>query len=183
MALQKTHDKVIQPMNPTLPADSELESLARQVDDQLSDLQSQAVGEVEVRGITPDEPSRLPAAPKQQAVIEQATGEPFESFWDKFKRHARRDLCLPEGHLYKQWQKWRDLRSKDSVKVALGVVAGMGIPTASIGPVAVAACVFLLNAVAGIGIEAMCEGCAEEEAERKNGLKEAAKEKKQNQKP
>jgi hypothetical protein len=169
--------------NPTLPTDSELESLALQVDDQLNELQSQSFGEVEVRGIIPGKRSRLPAAPKQQAVIEQATGEPFESFWDKFKRHARRDLCLPEGNLYKQWQKWRDLRSKDSVKVALGVIAGMGIPTASIGPVAVAASVFQLNVIANIGVEAICEGCAEEEAERKKALKEAAKEKKQNQKP
>src|SRR5262245_59328766 len=144
-------------MTSPVPSDTELETLALQVDQQLSDLQSQPAGDVEVRGFTLGTRCRLPAAPKQQAVIEQATGEPFDSFWDKFKRHARRDLCLPEGHLYKQWKKWRDLRSKDSVKVAIGVVAGMGIPTASLGPVAVAASVFLLNAITSIGIEAMCE--------------------------
>ena len=87
-------------------------------------------------------------------------------------------ISLPGGNLHKQWEKWRDLRSKDSVKVALGVIAGMGIPTASIGPVAVAASVFMINAVANIGIAAFCEGCAEEEAERKKALKEGAKEKK-----
>ena len=155
----------------TFPSDSELDALTLQVDDQLSDLQSQPAVDVEVRSVTLGKRSRLPAAPKQQAVIEQATGEPFESFWDKFKRHARRDLCLPEGHLYQQWHKWRDLRGKDSVKVAFGAIAGMGIPTASIAPVAVAASVFLLNAVANIGIEAVCEGCAEEEAALKTAQK------------
>ncbi len=166
-------------MNPELPTESELDALALQVDDQLIELQSQSPTEVEVRSTTPGTRTKLPAAPKQQAVIEQATGEPFDSFWGKFKRHARRDLCLPGGHLHKQWEKWRDLRSKDSVKVAMGVIVGMGIPTASIAPVAVAASVFLINTVTNIGINALCEGCAEEEAERKKELKEAAKEKKQ----
>lgn len=125
----------------------------------------------------PGRRTKLPAAPKQQAVIEKATGESFESFWEKFKRHARRDLCLPGGHLHQQWQKWRDLRSKDSVKVAFGAIAGMGIPTASVAPVAVAVSVFLLNAVTNIGIAAVCEGSTEDEVERKRALEEAAKEK------
>jgi len=160
-------------------SEPELDALALQVDGQLDELQSQPALEVEVRGVSKGTHTKLPAAPKQQAVIEEATGGSFESFWERFKRHARRDLCLPGGNLYKQWQKWRDLRSKDSVKVALGAIAGMGIPTASIAPVAVAASVFLINAVTNIGINAMCEGCAEEEAERKKALKEAATEKKQ----
>ena len=166
-------------MNPDLPSESELDALALQVDGQLYDLQSQPASQVEVRGVSPGLRTKLPAAPKQQAVIEQATGEPFESFWEKFKRYTCRDLCLPGGHLHQQWQKWRDLRSKDSVKVAFGVIAGMGIPTASIAPVAVAASVFLLNAVTNIGIDAICEGCVDEEAGRMKALKEAAKEKKQ----
>ena len=166
-------------MNPELLSDSDLDALALQVDEQLTALQSQPAREVEFRGVKRGQPTKMPAAPKQQALIEKAAGEPFESFWQKFVRHARRDLCLPGGNLHTQWEKWRDLRSKDSVKVAIGAIAGMGIPTASVAPVAVAATVFLLNAVANIGIEAMCEGCAEEEAERKNALKETAKEKKQ----
>jgi hypothetical protein len=74
---------------------------------------------------------------------------------NKFERHARRDL--PGGVLHDQWHKWRRLRSKDSVKVAFGALASLGITTASIAPIAVAASVFLLNAVANIGIEAICE--------------------------
>ncbi len=164
-------------MNPELLSDSDLDALALQVDEQLTALQSEPASEVEFRGVERGQRTKLPAAPKQQALIEKAAGEPFESFWEKFKRHTRRDLCLPGGLLYNQWHKWRDLRSKDSVKVAFGAIAGMGIPTASIAPVAVAASVFLLNAVANIGVEALCEGCAEEEAIRKKALEEAAKEK------
>lgn len=166
-------------MKPTLPSDAELDALALQVADQLNDLQSQPAGEVEVRGVSPGQRTRLPAAPEQQAVIEQASGEPFESFWEKYKRHARRDLCLPDGLLHKQWQKWRDLQSKDAVKMSLAALAGMGISTANIPVLAVPATVFLLNVVTNIGMEALCEGCAEEEAERIKSLKEAANEKNQ----
>ena len=147
-------------MNPAFPSDSDLDALALQVDAQLNELQSQPIHEIQFRGKEEGNHHKLPAAPIQQAVIEKATGETFESFWEKFARHARNDLCLPDGLLYKQWQKWRSLRSKDSVKVAFGVIAGMGIPTASVAPAAVAVSVFLLNAVTNIGINALCEGCA-----------------------
>ena len=166
-------------MNPDLPSDAELDALALLVDGQLNDLQSQPASQVEVRGISPGRRTKLPAAPKQQAVIEKAVGEPFESFWEKFKRHARRDLCLPGGHLHQQWQKWRDLRSRDAVKMSLAALAGMGVSTANIPALAVPATVFLLNAVTNIGIDAICEGCAEEEAERIKALRDAAKEEKQ----
>ena len=166
-------------MNPTLPSDAELAILARQVDEQLQALQSAPAAHVQFRSVAPGESAELPAAPEQQATIEKAAGEPFESFWEKFKLHARRDLCLPGGHLHQQWQKWRDLRSKDAVKMSLAALAGMGVSTANIPALAVPATVFLLNAVTNIGIEAICEGCAEEEAERIKALKEGAKEKKQ----
>ncbi len=161
-------------MEKPFPSDAELAALARQVDDQLNALQSIPASQVRFRGVAPGERAELPAAPEQQAVIERAAGEPFESFWQKYKRCARRDLCLPGGLLYEQWRKWRDLQSKDSVKVAYGILAGMGIPTASLAPVAVAATVFLLNVVGKIGIEAVCEGCADEEAARDEARKKAA---------
>ena len=164
-------------MNLNDPSDAELAHLTRQVDDQLRALQSAPSGYVEFRGATPGERTELPAAPEQLAVIEQAAGEPFESFWQKYRRHARRDLCLPGGLLHGQWQKWRDLQSKDAVKMSLAALAGMGISTANVPVLAVAASVFLLNVVGNIGIEAVCEGSAEEEAERKKALKEGAKKK------
>lgn len=163
-------------MNPELLSDSNLDALAVQVDEQLTALQSEPAGEIEFRGVERGQRAKRPSAPKQQALIEQAAGEPFESFWEKFQRHARRDLCLPGGLLHKQWTKWRDLSSKDAVKMSLAALAGMGVSTANIPVLAVPATVFLLNVVANIGVETLCEGCAEEEAERQKALKEAAKE-------
>jgi hypothetical protein len=149
-------------MNPALPSDGELATLARQVDDQLNALRSRSASQV--RGAAPATRAGLPAAPEQEAIIEHAAGEPFESFWQKYKRHARQDLCLPGGLLYEQWKKWRDLQSKDAVKMSLAALTGMGISTANLPIVAVAASVFLLNVVTQIGIEAVCEGCAEGQA-------------------
>lgn len=155
-------------MNLDYPSDAELVDLARQVDEQLSTLHSAPRSQVEFRGGAAEgERTNLPAAPEQQAVIERAAGEPFESFWQKYRRHARRDLCLPGGLLHGQWQKWRDLQSKDAVKMSLAALAGMGISTANVPALAVAASVFLLNVVGNIGIEAVCEGSTEEEAEHK----------------
>lgn len=145
---------------------AELAILARQVDDQLHALRAASADHVWLRGVEPGERTELPAAPEQQALIEKATGEPFETFWQKYRRHARRDLCLPGGLLHEQWNKWQSLRSTDAVKMSLAALAGMGISTANIPALAVAATVFLLNVVAKIGIDAVCEGCAEEEAAR-----------------
>jgi hypothetical protein len=138
--------------------DAELTTLAQQVDEQLNALQSQPVAAF--RGV--EGPEALPGAKAQQALIEKATGETFETFWQKYKRHLRKDLCLPGGILYEQWHKWKDLESKSAVKVAYGVLAGMGISTASLGPVAVAVTVFLLNVALKVGIDTVCEGCKPE---------------------
>ncbi|MDX9973325.1 MAG: alpha/beta fold hydrolase [FCB group bacterium] len=148
-------------MNIPLPSDSDLAALARQVDEQLFALQSVSANLV-MRGES--DPARtLPDAPDQRAVLEKAADEPFETFWQKYKRHARRDLCLPGGMLYEQWHKWHDIESKTAVRSAYLCLAAMGIPTASLAPAAVAASVFLLNVVIKIGIEAVCEDCAAEE--------------------
>jgi hypothetical protein len=94
---------------------------------------------------------------KQRLVIEAATGEPAASFWQKYKHAARKDLCESDGLLYKQWHKWRDLRTKDAVKVSLGLVAGLGISGPALPVVGVAAAVILLNVVLNIGINVICE--------------------------
>ena len=171
-------------MDSTFPSNRELAVLAHQVDEQLNALQSVPVAHVQFRGVAPSERAELPGeraelpgAPDQQAVIARAVGEPFETFWHKYKRELRRDLCLPDGLLYKQWHMWKDLQSKDAVKVAYGVMLGMGIPTASLAPAAVAATVFLLNVLAKAGIEAVCEGCAEEEGARDEDHKKATRKK------
>ena len=96
-------------MNLNYPSDAELAVLAGQVDEQLLSLQSAPAAHVQFRSATPGERAELPAAPEQQAVIERAAGEPFETFWQKYQRQLRIDLCLPGGLLHGQWHKWRDL--------------------------------------------------------------------------
>lgn len=76
----------------------------------------------------------------------------------------RNDLCLPGGMLFEQWRKYRDVESKSAVRVSYAWLAAMGIPTASVAPAAVAATVFLLNVLVKVGIDAVCEGCAEEKS-------------------
>jgi len=141
-------------------SEDELNELAAQVDNQLKDLLAASPAAFQVRG-TKEPGGKFPVAPQQQALIVKATGESFESFWAKYLRHAKRDLCLPGGLLHEQWKKWRDLESKAAVRVSYGWLAAMGIPAASLGPVAVAATVFLLNVALKIGIDALCEDCTQ----------------------
>jgi len=144
------------------PGDAELDALALQVNEQLNALQARPDVTFRGPGTAGAGSEALPGAPDQQALIEKATGQPFETFWQKYLRHLRQDLCLPGGMLYEQWHKWKDLESKSAVKVGYGALLGMGIPTASLGPVAVAATVFLLNVALKVGIDAVCEGCRQE---------------------
>lgn len=153
-------------MASALPSDAELDALARRVDEELRALQSSpAEFAPAIRSAAPGQ-NDLPGAPRQQAVIEQATGEPFETFWAKYRRHLREDLCLPGGMLYEQWQKWHDLESKAAVRVSYGWLAAIGVATGSLAPAAVAASVFLLNVLVKVGIEAVCEGCQQQSDER-----------------
>lgn len=139
--------------------DAELARLAEQVDAQLAALQEGPAAFSPLRAAKSDDPTQLPAAPKQQAVIEDATGEKFETFWETFRRLLREDLCLPGGTLYKQWQTLRDLDSKAAVGHVHSLLVGMGIAAHSLTPVAIAATVILLNTLLNIGIKAICEGC------------------------
>ncbi len=139
--------------------DAELTALAAEVDAQLEALQSAALTSSPLLKTGADPSDSLPAASAQQAVIERATGESFEAFWQKFLRQARRDLCLPGGKLHEQWQKWGDLDSKTAVGYVHGALLSMGITGLVVGPVAIAITVFLLNVLLNIGIRTICEGC------------------------
>jgi hypothetical protein len=147
-------------MNRSFPSDAEIAALAEQVDEQLISLRSQSINQVPSRGITSHEHMDFPPAPKQAAIIERMTGEPLETFWPRFKRHLGDDLCHPGGLLYEKWKKWRDLPSRDSVKVTISVLTGMGIATDAIPTLAVATTVFLLNVLTKVGIETICDGRA-----------------------
>jgi hypothetical protein len=135
--------------------DAELDQLATQVDEQLMALQ-RAPGS-SLRGVDGAPPDGLPDAPEQRKLIEQQTAQGFPTFWQRYRSHLRADLCKPGGLLYEQWQKYKDVESKSAVRVSYAWLAAMGIPMASIAPVAVAISVFLLNVLVKVGIEAICD--------------------------
>ena len=66
-------------------SDSELDALVLQVDEQLAALS---------RRTSPvyRSPERAPlSAPEQEKYLAEAAQESFETFWQKYLRHARRD--------------------------------------------------------------------------------------------
>jgi hypothetical protein len=138
----------------------ELDCLADQVDQELKELSTDPT-----RGFQKSSSGKkiLAVPEKQRVAIEKATGESADSFWQKYKQAARKDLCHKDGLLYEQWHKWRDLPSKDAVKVSLGLVAGLGISGTALPVVTVAASVILLNIVLNIGVNAICEDEKKEE--------------------
>jgi hypothetical protein len=156
-------------------SDPDLDALAAQVDDQLMSLRDAQSSTTRALAVEGHGVSALPDAPAQRAFIEQATGEPFETFWSRYRRHLRDDLCLPGGQLHGQWSKWRDLESKSAVRVSYAWLALMGVPSASIAPLAVAASVFVLNVVFKVGVDTICEGCAEEEKARREAASQPDK--------
>lgn len=143
----------------TALSDSELDRLSLEVKQQLRSLQVGGTQEFYPLRSTQGQVQSVPAAPAQQAVIEKLTGETFDTFWARYRNHLRKDLCLPGGMLYEQWQKYRDLESKSAVRVSYAWLAAMGLPTGSLAPLAVAATVFLLNVLLKVGIDTICEGC------------------------
>jgi hypothetical protein len=147
-------------MGKKLLKDTELDRLADQVDQELKELTADPALAFQKSSSG----KTIPVLPeKQRKAIEIATGESADSFWQKYKRAARKDLCHKGGLLYKQWHKWRDLPSKDAVKVSLGLVAGLGISGTALPVVAVAGSVILLNIVLNIGVNAICEDEKEED--------------------
>jgi hypothetical protein len=149
-------------MGKKLLTNAELDRLADQVDQELKELTADPT-----LGFQKSSSGKtIPVVPeKQRVTIEKATGESADSFWQKYKQAARKDLCHKDGLLYQQWHKWRDLPSKDAVKVSLGLVAGLGISGAALPVVSVAASVILLNIVLNIGVNAICEDEKQEDNE------------------
>jgi hypothetical protein len=152
-------------METTPLSDADLDLMAAQVDEQLLSLRAAPV--VSSRGVEgfAGEAS-IPDAPAQRAVVEEATGEPFETFWQKYRRHLQQDLCLPGGMLHEQWKKFQDVSSKDAVRISYVWLAAMGLPTLSIAPAAIAVTVFALNVALKLGIDVFCEDCVKEAAKK-----------------
>jgi hypothetical protein len=140
-------------------SEAEITRLAAQVDDELIEVfkSTERFGP-DLKG-GKGKTKQLPSLPKQQQAIEAASGEKLESFWEKFMRHARRDLCKPGGKMHDVWEKYRDLDSRTAVASIHPLLLGMGIAEHSallmVAPVAVFLITWLLN----VSKEAICEDC------------------------
>ncbi|MDT4332191.1 hypothetical protein ACQE3D_21755 [Methylomonas sp. MS20] len=135
-----------------------LTELAEQVETQLAALRlaGSAAGLARTKEA---EPSGRPDDAEQRAVVEQAAGESFGVFWEKFRGKLRDDLCLEGGYLHGQWQKWQDLSAKDTVERSYFWLAALGIAGSALNPAAVAISVIVLNTLTSIGIKAICDDC------------------------
>lgn len=127
-------------------SEADLETLAETVDRQLQELQRPHAALDRKLGEKP-----LPE-PQLRALAE-ATGEDPKSFLARFRAAARKDICQDGGILHTQWEKYRDIASKDGLKVVGGVLAGMGLTAGPLATAAVAIVVYLLY----IGVQAFCD--------------------------
>jgi len=129
-------------------SNQELEQLAAQVEAELRELATSP--DSERKGVTPD--GRRTVPPKQSRVLETLSGESTASFWDKFKRAAKADLCDQGGVLNQQWQKYGDLNKKDTVNAFGAVLAAMGFSGNALSMLAVALVVIVLH----ISVKTVC---------------------------
>ena len=147
-----------------MPSEEQLDELALQVDDELRELASQPAETATVRAV-PD-PHELPdiEVPKRQLeIVREGSPDGFESFWQKYLRLLREDLCLEGGELNKVWIKYRDIDSKTLVRKSWQWLVLLGYAQGAVPAASVAISVIVLNILAKVGIKAICEGCGAEE--------------------
>lgn len=143
-------------MTPLAP--ETLTELADQVEAQLTELR-RAGADAALARTKGAEPSDQPDDAPQRAVVEQAAGESFATFWEKFRGKLRDDMCLEGGYLHGQWHKWQDLSAKDTVERSYFWLAALGIAGSALNPAAIAISVIVLNTLTSIGIKAICDDC------------------------
>jgi 16S rRNA C1402 N4-methylase RsmH len=137
----------------SLFTEQELQTLAAEIDQQLSELAHQpSVDGGNVKGIKHSKKA-IPSQQKQQ--LEHAIQEDADSFMTKFARAAKQDLCVEGGLLYAQWKKYGDLDNQDMLKTFGGLLVGLGVSSAFLAMAVVAVSVIVIH----IGIKAFCEDC------------------------
>jgi hypothetical protein len=128
-------------------------------DEQIDQLTVEINQQLQVLGAE-DDPLYRAGAPRsrrverQRQAIAQATGQDAGTFLARFRAAARKDLCEQGGVLHAQWQKYRDLASKDMLKTFGGILVGLGLAGNTLIVVAVAVSVYVLY----LGVEAFCAG-------------------------
>ncbi len=103
----------------------EIEQMKRDMAGQLRGLR-EAEAESKMRWITRGR-SRFPEPQIEtvdKAVV--AAGKEPESFWTRFKKAAKQDVCEDGGVLNKQWQKWGDLSNEKVLKQFGAILVAMG---------------------------------------------------------
>lgn len=129
-------------------SDDEIALLSEQIDAQLMELHRDG-RQAPMKGEDPltDLPSR------QREVVENTVGEDAESFLVRFRDAVKRDLCEPDGLLYKQWERWGDLSNKEVLKTFGAVLAAMGFTGSELQMLVVAVTVVVLH----VGLRAFCD--------------------------
>jgi len=134
-------------MNTMTPLTAEeIATLSAEVDAQLHELERTSIA------VHKGTKEKTPPTQQYQA-IETATGEPANTFLQKFKRAAYNDLCKSGGMLYEQWHTYGDLSNEKTLKIFSSVLVLMGISGAALHTVIVAVTVIVLH----LGIKAICE--------------------------
>ena len=137
---------------PELLSEDELAALTERVKQRLAELEDAQPGTVLVsRGN--DEEAQLIAS--EIKPLEAALDESAESFWRKFKRTARRDICEEDGKLYGMWRK---VNEQDVVSYSVGVATALGLKGEGLFGVVVAVAVVMLH----LKIRTLCEEYADE---------------------
>jgi len=137
-------------MSPAIFSETDLDRLSGEVEDQLAELA------VQPRGLfkSVDAPPAFPT--KQAEAVANATGEDAQTFFEAFKKAARKDICAEGGLFHEQWKKYKDVAKRDLVVFVGGVLTSLGITPTALPVVAVAISVWLLF----VGIDAYCEWTA-----------------------
>ena len=95
---------------------------------------------------------------KQFNTISSGTNQTAKAFLKNFSAAAKAELCGKDGTLYKKWQQWSDLESKDTLNAFGGVLIGMGFSGGVLQGVAIAVSVVVLR----LGLAAFCKTFGEE---------------------
>lgn len=130
----------------------QLEDLCLDIDEQLKELQSRASSYGESKAAK--EPEELPErTPKQWKALAEVTKEDPQTFWQRFKLAAHKDLCEEGGVLYAQWKKWGDLSNKEVARTLGAVLAAMGFAGNALQMLAAAVAVIVMH----LGCTAICQ--------------------------
>lgn len=144
-------------------SNEELDRLSREMDVRLAELA--AGGETaEAKWIRRG--PKGPEIPKKEANdIEKAAPEAGytpESFWSRFKKGTRADICEERGVLYAQWKKWGDLSNKEVLEKLAAILASMGFSGGTMQMLTLSCAVIVVH----LGVKAFC---MEAEASGKDG--------------